>query len=130
MSRTQQNLSVLIVVVSAMLMLAARNGVALPTLIESPLPSAVTYVYEKDNTPLYPQVSAGLNRLNRERKIRATAIDDDVLDGTGQVPEQYKVAIPAAQEAGLPALVVTAGDTVLKVVKDPTTVEQVWGAVP
>lgn len=107
--------------------------------VEQPVPSvpepkpenvSATYVYEKDNTALRAQVTAGLNRLNREHKVRATAIDDDVLDGAGQVPEQYKVAISAAREAGLPSLIVTAGNKVLAVRKDPQTIEEILGAVP
>lgn len=101
-----------------------------PTLSPSVQATAATYVYEKDDGSVPPPVLAALNRLNRERKLAATAFEDDTLDGQGQVPDQYQVPLAAAQEAGLPALVVTGGDKVLNVVKDPKTEEAVMEAVP
>jgi len=92
-------------------------------------PLAVTYVYEVRDTPVPVGVTTGINRLNRERNIRATAIDDDILDGDGDVPDQYKVPITEAHKVGLPALVVTSGDKALKVVKDPRTEQQVFEAI-
>ena len=59
-----------------------------------------------------------------------SAVVDDGADGAGDVPQQYAAPLAAAREAGLPALVVTAGETVLKVVKSPTTAAQVMEAVP
>jgi hypothetical protein len=91
--------------------------------------TAATYIYEKDNTAIPVGVSTGLNRLNREKNIRATLFEEDTVDGDGDVPDQYKVPLDAATKAGLPALVVTAGDTVLKVVKDPRTEQQVFEAI-
>lgn len=98
----------------------------------TPVPSeatAATYIYEKDNTAIPAPVSAALNRLNRERKIVATSFEEDTLDGSGQVPDQYEVPLVAARAAGLPALVVTAGSNVLRVVKDPRTEQQVFEAI-
>lgn len=91
--------------------------------------TAATYIYEKDNTAIPVGVSTGLNRLNREKNIRATLFEEDTVDGDGDVPDQYKVPLEAATKAGLPALVVTAGDAVLKVVKDPRTEQQVMEAI-
>jgi hypothetical protein len=91
--------------------------------------TAATYVYEKDDTAIPVGVSTGLNRLNREKNIRATLFEDDTVDGDGDVPDQYKVALEAAIKAGLPAFVVQAGDTVLTVVKSPTTEAQLLEAV-
>lgn len=91
-------------------------------------PTAVTYIFEKDSTFIPPPVASGLSRLNREKGIVATEIDDDVLDESGSVPEQYRVSIPAARSAGLPALVVMSGDKVRRVVKDPKTEEAVMEA--
>ena len=102
---------------------------SLPDLVTTKA-TAATYVYEKDNGSVPPPVLAALNRLNREKQIVATTFDDDTTDGTGAVPDQYKVPLEAATKAGLPSLVVTADKVVLKVVKSPTTEEQVWGAVP
>jgi hypothetical protein len=95
----------------------------------APQATAATYVYEKDDTAVPVGVSVGLNRLNREKKILATLFEEDTTDGTGDVPDQYKVPLSAAQNAGLPALVVTNGEKVLGVVKDPRTEEAVWEAV-
>lgn len=90
--------------------------------------TAVVYVYEKDQTALPPGVQTGLNRLNRERNILATSFEDDTTDGTGEVPDQYKVALAAARAKGLPALVVLAGDKAINVIAAPTTEAQVMEA--
>lgn len=92
--------------------------------------TAATYVYEKDDTAIPVGVSTGLNRLNREKGIRATLFEDDTVDGDGDVPDQYKAALDAAVKAGLPAFVVQSGDKVLTVVKAPTTETQLLEAVP
>lgn len=91
--------------------------------------TAATYFYEKDETPVPNAVMAALNTLNSDRKIKATLFEDDNTDGAGDVPEQYKAALAAAREAGLPALVVSAGDNVLVIVRKPTTVEEILEAV-
>ena len=109
---------------------AQHRGCTLPDIAPSSPVTAVTYVYEKDQTPIPPAVLAGLNRLNRERKIVATPFEKDTKDGDDQVPDQYKIPLAAAIEAGLPALVITAGDKVLAVVKAPTTEAEVLEAVP
>ena len=105
------------------------KGGGLPSIV-GPAATAATYVYEKDSNAVPAGVLAGLNRLNREKKILATAFEEDTRDGSGEVPEQFKVALTAATSAGLPALVVTGGDAVLNVVKAPTTEGQTVGAVP
>lgn len=84
----------------------------------------VTYVYEKDNTAIPSAVSAALNALNTQG-IMANHHEQDTKDGTGDVPEQYKIALPAAIAAGLPSLVVQSGTKVVRVVQDPKTYEQV-----
>lgn len=75
--------------------------------VEKPKPDAVVYVYEKDDTSPPPELMVTLDKLNRVGFL-ATAIDDDVTDGDGQVPDQYKAAIDAARLAGLPAIVLMA----------------------
>lgn len=92
--------------------------------------TAATYVYEKDQHVIPVQVLAALNRLNRERGIVATVLEADTTDGTGEVPEQYRVALEAAKAAGLPCLVVTGAAGVIRVVKNPTTEQAVLDAVP
>lgn len=86
-----------------------------------------TYVYEKDETAVPAGVLSALNKLNRLGVV-ATPFEADTIDGGGEVPDQYRVALAAAKEAGLPALVVQAGDQVLRTVKAPTTEEAVMEA--
>ena len=116
----------------ALLALAAYllfGGGSIPGL--STKATAATYVYEKDQTGSVPgPVLVALDKLNRDKKILATTFEDDTLDSTGETPEQYKVPLAAANAAGLPALVVTAGAKVLRTVKAPTTEAQVLEAVP
>lgn len=89
--------------------------------------SQVTYVFEKDTTSVPRPVSLALRRINAESSgfVVATEFEEDTLNALGQVPEQYKIALAEARKAGLPALVVQSGATVLRVLKAPTTEEQV-----
>ena len=105
-------------------------GGKLPATIAPVKATAATYIYEKDTTTIPVPVLSALNKLNRERKIVATAFEQDTVDGSGETPEQYKIPLAAAKEAGLPSLVVTADKAVLAVVKSPATEEAVIGAVP
>ena len=89
--------------------------------------TAVTYIYEKDDTAIPRPVGAALNKLNT-MGILATDFEEDTADGTGEVPEQYKIALEAARKAGLPCLVVQSGNNVVRVVKDPKTLEAVMEA--
>ena len=102
-----------------------------PTLPPLPkIPTAAVYVFEKDQGTPPPAVSAALHRLNTEREsFAASAVDQDIVTGAGQVPEQFRAAIQAAKQSGLPALVVLSGSEVLRVVRDPKTVEAVMEAV-
>ena len=86
---------------------------------------ACVLVYEKDSHVVEPSVRAALNTLNR-RNVLATLLEDDVTDGDGDIPEQYKLPLEAARKAGLPCLVVMAGGKVLRVVTNPTA-EQIEG---
>ena len=91
-------------------------------------PTTATYVYEKDHgTPPSP-VAAGLDKLNRQG-ILATAFEEDTKDGNGNTPSQYVIALTEATKAGLPALVVQAGDKVMRVVKAPASEQQVLEAI-
>lgn len=98
--------------------------------VVAPAATAAVYVYEKNESAVPPGVSMGLNRLNRERKIVATMFEVDTVDGSGQVPDQYKPAVEAARQKSIPALVVLSGSTVLKVVEAPKTEHEVVRAVP
>ena len=90
----------------------------------------VTYVYEKDQNIAPKPVSFALQRLNTEyENVIATEFEEDTVDGDGDIPDQYKIALDAARKAGLPALVIQAGSRVVKVVKAPTTEAQVMDEV-
>lgn len=89
--------------------------------------TAATYIYEKDRGGVPPAVSAALSELNAAG-IRATTFEEDATDSDDDVPEQYQTSLAAAREAGLPSLVMLAGATVVRVVKAPTTKEQVLEA--
>jgi hypothetical protein len=87
-----------------------------------------TYIYEKDTHIAPRPVVEALQKLN-EQGIVATQFEQDTTTGTGQVPAQYTKSLAAAREAGLPALVIEAGGNVVRVVKNPTTLEAVMEAV-
>lgn len=90
--------------------------------------TAVTYVHdEKANIPA--GVLNAINELNARGGIVASNYPDDATDNDDDVPEQYKVTLPAAKAVGIPALVVQAGDRVLRTVKAPTTKAEVLEAV-
>lgn len=94
--------------------------------------TAVTYVYEKGDTAIPSPVEWALNKLNREHGIIATKLEIDSTDGDLQIPDQYKVTVPAAKDAGLPCLVAEGeskdGRKVIRVVKKPTTDTEVLEA--
>ncbi len=80
----------------------------------------VTYVYEKDDGTPPPAVAKAIDTLHRQG-ITATIFEEDTTDGTGQTPDQYKIALDAARKSGLPSLVVQAGPVVKLVNTKPTT---------
>lgn len=88
----------------------------------------VHLIYEKDDSAIPSAVAGAITKLNR-LGIDANMWDDDVVDGTGEIPDNHKVPLDEAKKVGLPALVVMAGDKVHKVVKDPKTEESVLDAV-
>jgi hypothetical protein len=92
--------------------------------------TAAVYVYEKDAGGVPPFVTVAVNRLNRDRKVVATLLEDDTTDGNGDVPEQYRAALDAARKAGLPAIVALAGRTVIRVTPRPSSETAMMEAVP
>jgi len=92
--------------------------------------TAAAYVYEKDDHAIPAYVTAAVNRLNRERRIAATLLEDDTTNGDGEVPAQYRLALEAARKAGLPAMVAMAGGQVLRVTPKPASEAAVMEAVP
>ena len=94
--------------------------------------TAATFVYEKSQHQLPTPILAALSRLNTERAgsgFVGSSFEQNTTNDRGEVPKQYRVALEAARREGLPALVVQAGDTVTRVVRNPTTAEQVMEAV-
>lgn len=102
---------------------------------DQPLPnnrvSRVTYVWDEDKSAVPHLVAKALQRLNADfpGSLVASEFEDSTVDGTGDVPEQYKVALEAARKAGLPALVIQSGSTVLRVITNPKTEQDVQDAV-
>jgi hypothetical protein len=107
--------------------------VVTPDPTDPPLPSrptAAVYIYEKDQTSPPRPVQAALDRLSAgDSGIVGSMFEQDATTGTGAVPAQYREALTAARAAGLPVLVVMAGQAVLRVVKNPLTSEAVEEAV-
>ena len=90
----------------------------------------ITYVYEKDDTVIPAPVSYALRQINDgDSGIIASEFEKDTVNGVGEVPEQYVIALKAAKERGLPALVVQAGEKVVRVVRDPKTEDDVMGVL-
>lgn len=114
-----------IIAVVLVIALAQGGGGVLPTTKITD----VVYVYEQREHPVPSGVMSGMNRLNREKNVVATFFDKDTKNAAGETPKQYVVPLAAAKDAGLPSLIVVAGDKAVKVVKDPKTEAQVVGAV-
>jgi hypothetical protein len=99
-------------------------------IVTPPVATAAVYVYEKDQTAVPTGIVVALNRLNRDRGIVATLLEADTVDGTGEIPDQYRPALAAAKDAGLPALVVLSGSTVLSAAPAPADPDEIARAVP
>lgn len=88
----------------------------------------VSIVYESSATPVPRQVHNA--RFELEAKgYEVRVVDADVVTGTGTVPLPLKPAIEAARAQGLPALVITNGEKVLKKIALPATAEEIVKAV-
>lgn len=87
-----------------------------------------TYVYEQRQGSVPPAVAAALSELNVQGLV-ASPIDQGVLNGKGQIPAQYAVALDAAKKAGIPCLVVEFSAGAPRIVPKPTTKAQVLEAV-
>ena len=116
--------------IAAGLLLLTLPGVEWGRVDTSGSATAAVYVYEKDDGGVPAYVTVAVNKLNRERKVVATLLEDDTTDGDGDVPEQYRAALEAARKAGLPAVVALAGRTVIRVTPRPASEAAVMEAVP
>lgn len=102
-----------------------------PTKPTVPRVTKVTYVYEKDKNAIPSAVAGAMDKLNRAGTT-ATMIDKDIVDGDGQIPDQYKVAIGKAIElsppnAFVPAVISEADGVVIKTFQNPKTEADVVG---
>jgi len=95
--------------------------------ITAPVATKATYVYEQRQGSVPSAVLSALNTLNRSGVV-ATPVDQHVLGGGDAIPAQYVVAMEEAKKAGIPCLVVEYSTGPPKVVKAPTTAEQVLEA--
>lgn len=100
-----------------------KGGIALPPWVPTTTAkvTAATYFYNEDTTGGIPSpVAKALSQLN-EQGIDATTFEVETTNSAGKTPKQYAVSLPAALKAGIPCLVVMAGDKVVKIVPSPTT---------
>ena len=116
--------------IAAGLLLLTLPGVEWGRVDTSGSATAAVYVYEKDDGGVPAYVTVAVNKLNRDRKIVATLLEDDTTDGDGDIPDQYRAALDAARKAGLPAVVALAGRTVIRVTPRPASEAAVMEAVP
>jgi len=108
----------ILIVMAVLVMMRTTEDPSNPPVNPPGTVTQVTFIYEKDDSVPPRAVQDALRDLN-EADILASAIDKDVSNGQGDMPEQYKIALDAA--AGkLPCLVVQAGDKILRVIEDPT----------
>lgn len=111
------------------------GGCTLPVISPQSV-TAVTYTYDDKKHSVPPPVAAALDKLNRgdpnakppRPAILADLDEVDTTNPVANVPKQFQASRPAAIAAGLPSLVVLAGDKVLRTVKDPKTEEAVLEA--
>ena len=126
-SKTKASLTVLVLLALGLALGGGGKGCTLPVVAPAKA-TAATYVYEQRETMVPPAVRSGLSKLN-ERGIIATEFDKDTIAKLGGVtPGQYKVPLAAAKK--LPSLVVTGGLTVIRVVENPQTEDEVLKAIP
>tara|TARA_R100000388_G_C7215618_1_gene146001 strand:- start:77 stop:421 length:345 start_codon:yes stop_codon:yes gene_type:complete len=88
-------------------------------------PTLAVVVYESSEDQPEPYVIGGLQQLDIESRI----IDQHVVTGDGFTPSYLKPAIEAAQQNGLPAMVVLSRLKVLTVVDLPSTAEGIIDVV-
>lgn len=88
-------------------------------------PDLALYVHEKDKSPVPSGVMAALDEINRKHGVKANVFEDNTTNGNGDIPAQFKAAVEAARNAGLPCFVMMNGNTVLKVVAAPKTKDEV-----
>lgn len=92
--------------------------------------ASIQYVYEQREGGPSNEIQSVMDRINREKKIKTTMVDDDAENADGQIPKQYRVAIEESKKIGVPCVV--ALDTegrMVKSIKKPTA-DQMWALAP
>lgn len=120
-----------LILMAAIVFVVRNDGCTIPNPLPAPAPAIerATYVYEKDDGGVPPGVAYVLREANKAGKIVGSVIEDDIVDSTGNTPPQFAVAVSAAKEAGLPALVLESSEGVVKVLQSPDE-QQVTEALP
>jgi hypothetical protein len=113
-------------------MLLANAGVLpIPGVTTNGKTTMAVVVYESSEQPIAPYAMAARDRIEAAG-IEYRITDKDVETGDGQTPVELKPAIDAAKAAGLPSLVMQAGEAVQRVVPFPkdadAIVKEVTGA--
>ena len=88
-------------------------------------PTLAVVVYESSEDLPEPYVVGGLQQLDIESRI----IDQHIVTGDGLTPSYLQPAIAAAQENGLPAMVVLSRLKVLTVVDLPGSSQEIIDVV-
>lgn len=116
----------------AWLIFAGPKGCTVPSIVPSK-PSLIVMLYEAEKGPLPPYALGAANELNAAG-FEVRPADDDELTGSGEVPAWLKPALEPGRaimgsEQNDDALIVLAGDRVLKAMKLPATKAEILEAV-
>lgn len=130
MSQRDRDSLTLLLIGVALVLFWGGGGSPIDIIKPTPKVDRVTYVNEKDRAVAPPAVLSAFDKLNRQG-ILATSFEVDTKDGDQQIPDQYKLAYQAAEDAGTPCIVVEGGGEVIKVlpVTRETTEAEVLEAI-
>lgn len=125
----------LVLVAAAVVLLLQGGSWSLPFAIPSTpsTPPLIVMLYEADHGPLPPYALGAANDLNAAgREVRM--VDDDLLNGTGEVPAWLRPAVEpgrAIMGSGQldDALVLVSGERVIKSIKLPASKAEILEAV-
>lgn len=121
----------IVIAILIALLLANVVVIPIPGIVTTDKTTMAVVVYESSEQPIAPYAMAARDRIEAAG-IEYRITDKDVETGDGQTPVELKPAIDAAKAAGLPSLVMQAGETVQRVVPFPqdadAIVREVTGA--
>lgn len=106
------------------LIILSDGGLNFPWNIVASKPDTVAVVYESSDNIPEPYVTGALNKLSAEG-IQVRVFDKDIVNGNQEIPSQVKEAIKAANNNGLPALVILSEGKVIKVQDLPKTESEI-----